>query len=196
MSLDPEVEAQLDNGDLVALDLIRIDVPGKTVGYHRGGRPYTYNGLKYLPNRYLDFGDTNAALGVAVTTRTITFSDIPTADPDDAIAKLEEYQYANAPVIITHLAGRPNSNDVAGILYSSIYEIAEVRYIKGEQDAQGRRNLSIEIDIEPPGRSARGATLVRRAQEEQQFDNDPDDTGLEYAALLEAEVEEWGQVRG
>lgn len=194
MSLDPAVEDLLDEGDLVGLDLIRFDLPGEAVGYHRGGRPYTHNGLVYKPNRYLSFGEASAELGVAVTTRTIVFSDMATDDPDDAIAKLEEYDYTNAPVIITHLAGRPGTNEVAGILYSSIYEIAEVRYVKSEAEG-GTRSLTVEIDIEPPGRSARGATYVRRSLEEQQFDNDAEDTALEYAALLEAETEEWGQVR-
>ncbi|MGH8009634.1 MAG: DUF2163 domain-containing protein, partial [Candidatus Binatia bacterium] len=47
-SLDPAVKALIDKGDIVRLDLIRFDLPGRSVGYHRGGRPYTYNGLRYL----------------------------------------------------------------------------------------------------------------------------------------------------
>lgn len=188
------VDNLLDEGDLVALELVRFDLPGKTVGYHRGGRPYTYNGLVYLPNRFLMLGDASAALGVAVTTRTIGFSGIPTDDPDDAIAKLEQYDYPNAPVIITYLAGRPGTNDVAGVLFSAIYEIKEVRYPKPATDKQGQKTLTVDIDLEPPGRSARGATKVKRAQGEQHFDNDANDTGLEYAALVDSVVEEWGQV--
>ncbi|RVK26287.1 hypothetical protein [Sinorhizobium meliloti] len=38
--LDPAVESALEAGRLARLDLIRFDLPGKTVGYHRGGRPY------------------------------------------------------------------------------------------------------------------------------------------------------------
>lgn len=196
MSLDPAVEDLLERGDLVELRLIRFDLPGKTVGYHNGGRRFTWNGLVYLPNRFLDPGEMSQALGVAVTTRTIRFSNIPTDNPDDAIAQLENFDYPNAPVIVTHLAGVPGTDIVAGILASSIYEIDEVRYPLGPVNERGERTLSIEIDIEPPGRSARGATHVKRSQAEQQFHNSATDTALERVALGGSEVVEWGQRSG
>ncbi|GHC79336.1 DUF2163 domain-containing protein [Limoniibacter endophyticus] len=193
MSLGPAVESQLESGQIRRLDLIRFDLPGKTVGYHRGGRPFTYNGLVYKPNRWLQTGEMSSDLGVAVTTRTIGFSNIPTADPDDAIAQIESYAYQNAPVIIAHLAGDPVTDEPIGILASSIYEIDQVRYSKGAADAKGIRTLSITIDLQPPGRSARGATLVKRSPAEQNFDNDATDTGLEYVAVNANWTLEWGQ---
>jgi len=186
----------IERGDLVRLDLVRIDLPGKTVGYHRGGRPFTYNGLVYLPNRYLDLGTMSQALGIAVTKRVISFSNLPTDNPDDAIAKIEEYAYQNAPVIITHLAGDPATDEVAGVIASSIYEIDKVRYPKGAMNDRGERSLSIVIELEPPGRSARGASGAKRSQAEQQFDNDPTDTCLEYAATDATIPEEWGERSG
>lgn len=196
MSLDPAVQAQVDKGSIVRLDLIRFDLPGKTVGYHRGGRAFTYNGLTYLPNRWLSQGSMNQALGVAVTTRTIAFSNIPVTDPDDAIAALELYEYQNAPVIITHLAGHPETDVVLGILASSIYEIDRVRYIEGAVDQSGQRSLTVSIELQPPGRSARGSTLVKRSTAEQQFDNDPADTFFEHVATNISVPEEWGQRSG
>lgn len=192
MSLDPAVQGAVDKGRIARLDLIRFDLPGKSVGYHRGGRPYTYNGLTYLPNRFLQMGAASSALGIAVTTRTIVFSNIPVADPDDAVAKLEEYNYPNAPVIIAHLAGDPDTDQVLGILTSTIYEIDQVRYNKGAISGS-ERTLTISIDLQPPGRSARGSTGAKRSQVEQQFDNDPDDTFFEYAATVATVPEEWGQ---
>lgn len=193
--LSPEVEALVDSGKLVVLDLIRFDLPGKTVGYHRGGRPFTYNGLKYLPNRFLDPGDLNSAVGIAVTTRTVVFSDIPVTDPDDAVAKIEQYDYPNSPVVITHIAGVPNSDDVAGILVSNIYEINRVSFNEDALDAKGSGLLTLTIELEPPGRSARGQTLIKRSQQDHQFDNDETDTGLEYVATVGTIPEEWGQTQ-
>jgi hypothetical protein len=195
MSIDPVVAAQIEKGRIARLDLIRFDLPGKTVGYHRGGRPYVYNGLTYLPNRFLDIGSMTSAVGTAVTTRTITFSDIPVTDPDDAVAKIEEFDYQNSPVIIAHLCGVPNTNEVLGILASSIYEIDQVRYNKGAVSGS-ERTLTMEIDLQPPGRSARGSTGVKRSIAEQQFDNSPTDTGLEYVATNASIPEEWGQRQG
>lgn len=83
-----------------------------------------------------------------------------------------------------------------GILASSIYEINEVRYEEGAADANGESTLTVIIDLEPPGRSARGETLVMRAQKEQQFDNDPTDTCLEYASVVQTVPVEWGQRSG
>jgi len=193
MVLDPAVEAALESGQIATLDLIRFDLPGKTVGYHMGGRPFSYNGLLYLPNRFLQMGDAFGNLGNEVTSREIVFSDIPVDDENDAIARLEEFQYTNAPVIITNLCGVPGSSEVLGILASSIYEINEVRYDKAAADDAGERLLTITIDLEPPGRSARGSTLVKRALQEQQFDNDASDTALEYASIVQTVPVEWGQ---
>lgn len=195
MSLDPVVAAQIEKGRIARLDLIRFDLPGKTVGYHRGGRPYVYNGLTYLPNRFLDIGSMTSAVGTAVTTRTITFSNIPVTDPDDAIAKIEEFDYQNSPVIVAHLCGVPNTSEVLGILASSIYEIDQVRYNKGAVSGS-ERTLTMEIDLQPPGRSARGSTGVKRSIAEQQFDNSPTDTGLEFVATNASIPEEWGQRSG
>jgi len=195
MSLDPAVTSQLDKGRIARLDLIRFDLPGKTVGYHRGGRPYTYNGLVYLPNRFLDMGGMSSAVGTAVTTRTIVFSDIPVDNPDDAVAKIEEFDYQNSPVIVAHLCGVPGTNEVLGVLASSIYEIDQVRYNKGALNGS-ERMLTMEIDLQPPGRSARGSTGVKRSLAEQQFDNSPTDTGFEYVATNASIPEEWGQRTG
>ena len=118
-ALDPAVQALVDAGNLVRLDLIRFDIPGKTVGYHRGGRPFTYNGLTYLPNRWLQPSGFTGALGTAVTTRTIVFRYAPSIDPDDVIATIESYDYLNAPVIITTLAGDPATVDLAEPLRSA-----------------------------------------------------------------------------
>lgn len=196
MSLDPATQALVDAGQLRRLDLIRFDLPGKTVGYHRGGRPFTYNGLTYLPNRWLSAGTMSAALGVAVTTRTIVFSNVPVADPDDAIASIEEFNYPNAPVIISHLAGDPATDQVVGILASTLYEIDRVRYSFGALDDKGERALTLSIEMQPPGRSARGATHVKRSTAEHQFDNDGSDTFLEYVATNATIPESWGQRRG
>ncbi|MEI2299343.1 DUF2163 domain-containing protein [Ensifer sp. MJa1] len=192
--LSPEVEAIVESGEFAVLDLIRFDLPGKTVGYHRGGRPFTYNGLTYLPNRFLEAGDMNSSVGVAVTTRTIVFSNIPVADPDDAVAQIEQYDYPNSPVIITHLAGVPNTNEVVGILVSNIYEIDRVSFNDDALGAKGAGLLTLTIELQPPGRSARGSTLVKRSKAEQQFDNDATDTGFEYVATVGTIPEEWGQV--
>lgn len=193
--LDPAVAAALEGGNISRLDLVRFDLPGRApVGYHRGGRDYTYNGIVYLPNRFLEHGDMRSALGVSVTSRIIKFSNIPVADPDDAIAMVEQYDYPNAPVIISHLAGLPNSSIVLGVLASSVYEIDKVTYDKSAADDKGTRSLTLTIELQPPGRSVRGQTLVKRSLAEQQFDNDETDTGLEYVATVGTIPEEWGQV--
>lgn len=194
MSLDPVVSAQIEKGGIARLDLVRFDIPGLPAkGYHTGGRDFTFNGLVYKPNRFIGLGSMTSAVGTAVTTRTITFSDIPVDDPEDAIAIIEQYNYQNAPVIVAHLCGVPNTNEVLGILASSIYEIDQVRYNKGAVSGS-ERTLTMEIDLQPPGRSARGSTGVKRSIAEQQFDNSPTDTGLEYVATNASIPEEWGQV--
>lgn len=194
--LDPAVQARLDSGELQGVELVRFDFPGKTVGYHRGGRPYTYNGLVYLANRWLESGNVKGSLGVAVTKRTISFRNVPTDNPNDAIAALEAYDYINAPVIITLVACDPVTREAIGILLSTIYEIHDVRYPKGAMGQDGVRSLTVDIDIELPGRSARGSTLIKVSPADHQFDNDATDTGLEYVATNATINEEWGQRSG
>lgn len=193
-ALDPAVEDLVDSGRFRVLDLIRFDLPGKSAGYHRGGRPFTHNGLIYQPNRFLQMGSMSGTVGVAVSTRTIVFSNIPVDNPEDAVAAIESYNYQNAPVIIAHLAGDPDTDQAIGIIASSLYEIDQVRFNEGAVTG-AERSLSMSIDLQPPGRSARGSTGVKRSSKEQQFDNDPDDTGLEFVATNASIPEEWGQVR-
>ena len=138
-------------------------------------------------------GSMSGALGTAVTTRTVVFSNIPVANPDDAVAQIEAYDYQNSPVIIAHLAGDPDTDQVLGILASSIYEIDQVRFNEGAVSGS-ERSLTLSIDLQPPGRSARGSTGVKRSMKEQQFDNLATDTGLEYVATNATIPEEWGQV--
>lgn len=195
MPLDPAVEASIDEGRLAVVHLIRFDLPGKTVGYGRMGRSFVYNGLVYLPNRFLKMGDMTSALGTAVTTRTIEFSNIPVANADDAVARIEEFDYQNSPVIISHLSGVPETNQVIGVLASSIYEIDQVRFNEGVLSGS-ERTLTLSIDLQPPGRSARGSTGVKRSMAEHQFDNLSTDTGLEYVATNASIPEEWGQRSG
>jgi hypothetical protein len=194
-ALSPIVVDRLERGVISRIDLVRFDLPGKSVGYHMGGRDYTYNGVVYKPNRFLQMGEVMSAVGTAITTRTITFSNIPVSDPDDAIAKIEEYNYQNSPVIISHLCGDAETDEVIGILASSIYEIDQVRYNKGAVSGT-ERSLTMEIDLQPPGRSARASTSVKRSSAEQQFDNDATDTGFEYVASNASIPEEWGQRTG
>ncbi|AZN72736.1 DUF2163 domain-containing protein [Georhizobium profundi] len=196
MSLDPAIEDALEGGQLGRFDLIRFDLPGKSVGYHRGARPLLFNGMTYQPNKWLEMGELSGELGVAVTARTIVFSGVPTENADDAIAALESYDYTNAPVIISHLAVDIESGEVLGLLASSIYEINEVSYEQGAAGADGARSLTVSIELEPPGRSARGQTSVKRSPAEQQFDNDPNDTSLEYVATSTRWPERWGQQGG
>lgn len=192
-ALDPAVDAAVESGQIKRLDLIRFDLPGRSVGYHRGGRPFTFNGFTFLPNRFLSAGSMKSALGIAVTTRTIVFSNIPTTDVNDAIAKIEEFNYLNSPVIISHLCGDPVTDQPLGILASSIYEIDNVKYNKSAVTPGGERNLTLSIDLQPPGRSAKGSTLVKRSTLEQQFDNLATDTCFEYASVTGSQPMEWGQ---
>lgn len=194
MSLDPAVEAQIEDGRIVILPLVRFDIPGNPAGYHIGGRNLTWNGFLYKPNKYLDPGSFSGSLGNAVTKQTLTFSGVPVDDPDDAIAKLETLPYLNAPVTITFLCGDPETDEVLGILISHLYEIDKVSYETGAFEKNGQRTVNIKIDLEPPGRAVRDQTYAKRSQADQQFDNDPTDTFFEYAATNDEIPEEWGQV--
>lgn len=195
-ALDPAVQTALETGDISFLDLVRFDFPSGSYGYHMGGRDYTWQGLVYHPNRFLSLGYDNSGLGVYVTTTTLYFSGVPIDDEEDAINKLETLDYVNAPVIVTRLFGRPGAQQPIGVLWSKFYEIDTVRYPESGVDETGVRRLNVEIDLEPPGRSARGITGVRRSTKEQQFDNDPTDTGLDYASTTRKVPVEWGQTRG
>lgn len=191
--LDPLVEAALDEGVFHRLELIRFDIPGHTVGYHNGGRAFTYNGLTYQPNRFLDPGSLELSLGMSVTRRTIRFSNVPTEDPLDSIAQLEALNYPNAPVIISTLLGHPVTKEPLGVLVSQLYEIDSASYPVGAMDGDGRRTMDVVINLEPPSRATRDKTLALRSLQEQQFDNSATDTFLAQASTRVTVQREWGQ---
>jgi hypothetical protein len=191
----PQAASDLfDAGHYGSAYLIRFDLPGLTVGYVNGPRPVTFNGLTYQPNRYLSPVGGDSTLGFSVPTKTVEFSNVPTANNDDAIATIESYDYQNAPVIISTLIVDPETGEVAGVAESARYEIASVEYLEGSADENGERTLTLSISLDPPGRAARERTSVRRALAEQQFDNDPNDTGLRYVGTNGEWTERWGRV--
>lgn len=195
ISLDAAVQAQVDAGALRILPLVKFDLPGKVVGYHIGGRPLTYGGLEYKPNRWLEPDSFDNALGNEVTARTLTFSDVPTTDPDDAIANIEQYDYVNAPVTVSYLAGDPQTDQVLGVLSTQFYEINEVNFEVGEADDSGERTVTLHIEIEPPQRRFSDQTYARASDKEQKFDNDATDDFFQFVATSPDWVEEWGQVQ-
>lgn len=194
MSLDPDVQAQVDDGRILPFVLIRFIIPDHDVGYHMGGRNLIWGDFLYKPNRFLDPGSFAGTLGNAVTRQTITFSDVPTDDADDAIAILETLDYLNAPVIITFLAANPETDEILGVLVSHLYEIDRVVYDKSAVDGTGERSVTVSIDLEPPGRSVRDQTCAKRSLDDQQFDNLATDTCFEHAATNDDIPEEWGQI--
>jgi hypothetical protein len=72
---------------------------------------------------------------------------------------------------------------VLGVLASSLYEINEVNYERSAAAEDGTRTLTITIELEPPGRSARGSTGIKRSAAEQNFDNEATDTAFEYVGV-------------
>lgn len=191
--LGTAVEGALDEGFFHRLKLIRFDLPSGPVGYHNGGRPFTYNGLTYQPNRYLDPGSLEISLGMSVTKRTVRFSNVPTADPSDSIAQLEALNYPNRTVVISTLLGDPATQEPLGVLISQVYEIDSATYPVSEMDEDGQRTLNVLIDLEPPSRATRDKTLAVRSLQEHQFDNAADDTFLAQASTRVTVQREWGQ---
>lgn len=178
MVLSVAVTDQLDKGLLSYVHLIKFDLPGKVVSYVHAPRPLVWDGVTYLPNRYLDMADYDAQLGNSVTDRVISFSNVPTSNSDDAIAALETYDYPNAPVTITTLLGAPGTNEPLGLLSSSTYEIDSVSYPVSAMDENGERTVTVQITLQPPGRTARDSTQYMRTAEEQAFHNSATDTAI------------------
>ena len=194
VSHDPAVTAQLNEGAALILPLVKFDFPEMTRGYHFGGREFTYSGLTYKPNRWLSPDGFSEALGNEVTSRTLTFSDVPTDDALDAISQLETLTYINAPVTISYLCGDPETDEVLGILATHFYEINSVSYRKAAIAADGTRVVTVDIEIEPIGRRVRDTTHAKRSDAEQKFDNDATDTFYEYVAIAQSWPRSWGQV--
>lgn len=195
VSLNSAVSAQLEDGDLRILPLVKFELPEVTVGYHFGGRDFVYGGVTYRPNKWLAPDAFDNALGNDITRRTLIFSGVQTEDHDDIIAGIEEYSYLNAPVTVSYLAGDPTTGEVPGILSTQYYEIDSVEVEKGAIDDDGARLVTVKIDIQPPQRRYRDQTYAKASNAEQQFDNDADDTFFEYAATSKEWAEEWGQVQ-
>lgn len=194
IALSTEVQALLDEGQIGSAYLILFELPGKTVAYVRGPRPVNYNGVDYLPNRFLSPLGSDSTLGFSVPTKTVQFSNVPTSDADDAIASIESYDYQNAPVIISTLIKDPETGEIAGVAESASYEVASVEFTTSAENENGERELTLTIMLDPPGRAAREQTGVRRTLQEQQFDNDATDTGLEFIGTNGEWAERWGRI--
>lgn len=182
IALAPAVTSAHEKGEWADAYLIRFDLPGKTVGYVAGPRPQTFNGLIYQPNRYLSKLRSASYLGFSASSKSVKFSNVPTDNVDDAVASIEQYDYQNAPVVVSTLLLDPQTGEVNGVAESSIHEVADVEFTKGPMDAQGKRELTTSIVLDDPNRAVREQTGVKRSLKEQQFDNDPTDYGHRHTA--------------
>lgn len=194
VSLAPAVTAALDSGPIAILPLVKFVFPEMTRGYHFGGRDFAYSGLTYKPNRWLSPDSFSEVLGNDVTARTLTFSNVPTDDVNDAIAQLETLTYINAPVTISYLCGDPATDAILGVLTTHFYEINSVHYRNPAVNKDGSRTITIDIEIEPIGRKVRDTTHAKRSDAEQKFDNSATDTALQYVATSPSWPYQWGQV--
>ncbi len=198
-ALATEVGAQVDSGSIKVLPLVKIVLPGKgetpdkTVGYHTGGRPFTYSGQEYLPNRFLNDDGLVAALGNQITETTLVFSDVPTDNADDGIAAIENYDYINAAVTVSYLCGNPATDEILGVLVTQFYEINDVEFEVGALDEDGQATISLNISIETLSRRYRDQTYAKRSVEDQKRHNSATDTAFEYVATSPDWPEEWGQ---
>lgn len=192
-ALDTAVAAQVDSGAIKVIPLVKIDLPGKSVGYHTGGRPFTYSGFEYLPNRYLSSEGFSGALGNQISEVTLTFSDVPTGNANDAIASIESYDYINAPVTVSFLAGDPVTDEVLGVLVTQFYEVNDVEFLVGALDEDGIATITLNISIETLSRRYRDQTYAKRSVEDQARHNSATDTAFEYVATSPDWPTSWGQ---
>ncbi len=194
VNLPTEAQALYDQGWAREAYLIRFDLPGKTVGYVHGPRSVEFNGLTYIPNRYLAPLSGISTLGSTVTSRTVSFANVATDNVEDAVAAIEQYDYLNAPTTITALAVDPETGELAGAVETSAFEVASVKYQDEAIDDDGKRVLTLNIKLDAPGRAIREQTAAKSGLEEQQFDNDPNDTSGRFLGTVGEWVIEWGRV--
>ena len=192
-SLDPALKSQLETGQIKVQPLVRIDLPGKTVGYHAGGRPFTWAGLEYLPNRFMKPDGLKEGLGNEIAELKLVFSNVPTGNPDDAIAQIETYDYMRAPVTVAYLGGNPITDQALGVLITRFYLIADVKVKKPARDEHGRRTVTLEIILKAAGAREKGTTPAKASTADQQYHNDATDTFYEYVAAAAEWQVEFGQ---
>lgn len=198
-SLAPELQAQVDTGELKIIPLVKFDLtgrgatPDKTVGYHPGGREFTWSGLTYLPNRFMAPDGLSEGLGNEIAELALRFSGVPTDNADDAIAAIENYNYMRAPVTIAYLGGDPKTDQVKGVLVTRFYRIADVNFTKSKFDEDGNRTVSLDIKLQSRSARLKDNTYAKASTADQQFHNDATDTFHEYVAIAAEWSVEFGQ---
>lgn len=199
MALDPELQTLIEEGQLRVIPLVRFsltgrgETPDKTVGYHPGGRPFTYSGFEWLPNRFLRPDGLSEGLGNEIAELPLKFSNVPTDDPDDAIAQIENYNYMRAPVAISYLGGDPKTDQVRGVLVTRFYRIADVDFVKSGLDENGQRTVSLDITLQSRSARLKDITHAKASTADQQHHNDATDTFHEYVAVASEWAVEFGQ---
>lgn len=194
IALAPAVTDAHATGEWADAYLIRFDLPGKTVGYVAGPRPLTFNGLTYLPNRYLSKLQGSSTLGSGTSQETVKFSNVPTDNVEDALASVYGLDYQNAPVLVSTLVLDPTTGEPTDIGESAIYEVADAPYQISPRAEDGSRELTLSVVLEPPQRAVREQSGVKSSLEEQQFDNDPTDYGHRYSSTVGEWETRWGMI--
>ncbi|MEM1375868.1 MAG: hypothetical protein AAGG69_00620 [Pseudomonadota bacterium] len=178
-------------GSDAILPLVRFDLPGITVGYHYGGRDFSYNGLIYKANKALQPAGLQLQTGTQIQSRELVFSNVP--DGDDVVANLATYQWKRGLVTLSWLIGTLGGDAPDAVLMTEFYEIHAYQPNLSEADEKGMRLATVNITIGPRGTRTRNQGHAMSAQADHQYDNDETDTFFEYVGQAQNWQIEWGQ---
>ena len=99
-ALNPTTQSALDDGRIVAVDMILFEFPSGNYGFWRGEGILTYNTVPYIGGGSLiDIGDVEQGSDLSANSLTLKLRGVPNTDlTPDTLATIESEQYHQKPV--------------------------------------------------------------------------------------------------
>jgi len=192
-TLSPEVIDQL-KGQFGILPVVLFQLQDRQAAYYNGPRPLTWNGVEYLPTKFLEVEPLAETLEDETAELTITFSGIP-EEGQTLAERLSELHYSGAPVTISRLVVNIDTDEIVGVAQTSFHEVYDV-LLEQEDDGESEIISKIEIVVRSPGFIGRRQTNTLRSEVEHKADFAADDTFYKDATEVVTVQREWGQRSG
>lgn len=181
-------QAQLDEGRIKTIGLIKIELGGGTYGFARSRFPITWSGLEYVPGGIIKVSDLPSGIGMAARQFTLTLAESPDDGlTPDVLQTIEYEDYRDRPVTIYDADFHPDTGLLLGVTPMRRGYINIIRHVQSEGEPYtivGECESRALDYTRTNGRKRTDADQERRA---------PNDKFFQYASRRGREEVYWGR---
>lgn len=192
-SFDASTISLLASGRIVKRDMILFELPvAGLFGFWTGIGTFTYQSITYVgAGRLIEISPIGGQLDLAASPVTVTLSSVPNSGlTPDLVASIEDYQWHQAPVVISRAYFNPSTKALVSV--ERMYR-GYVDRIEHDRQVGAEHTITAFLESKARDHLKRG---YRMAGDSDQRRVDPTDAGLSGVATAAVHTIQWGRATG